>query len=665
MKAKPGDWIPGMVACGVLSGTLLASELVWGAAKGQPRAWLYLAAVAGLQVGGAMLAGAALGRVARSLGVAGTYAAGLWLGVESWIRMSVSMGAVFAVGAILSLAWALHRRDSSAPDWVWGLRWGTALSLAFGWWPLVSNSLAMSRSGTVASAVLVFGAVLAGFVVVARGFPALAFRDLGLAALVLLVGGGSMAGAKHILREGGKNTGTTMPVRAKGPNLIVLMLDTVAAQHMSTYGYGRETTPELTRYLTERDRSHRYRYAFAPANWTLPSHVSLWTGRIPSEHGVHYGGGRDLREAASVSWVFPNLPSLAERLTAEGYRCEGLIGNPYLSRVKGLSRGFAAFQLVQSPQILTGSGDRIRRWLLPTAFGEVGRPYATASRVADHLLTAADGCEEGGCFLFANFMDAHSPYRPQEGFRGRFGPVPGMGVEEPLLSLGPEGLAEANARYDEMIAELDAEVGRILEFLAREGLERNSWIVVTSDHGESFGGHGASGHGSSLYNDQLRIPLIVIPPIGESLPRFDGPVDLLDLTATLSAIGTGQQLGSGRDLRDPLQLATPRALAAEFFGRAMAGDEEKNGRLSSVPARAVVVENWKLIDHDERYELYHLPTDPEERLEQSAESPARVSAMTALLPPLEAGDDASVVLPLTETEAEQLRALGYLGGNPD
>jgi arylsulfatase A-like enzyme len=216
-------------------------------------------------------------------------------------------------------------------------------------------------------------------------------------------------------------------------------------------------------------------------------------------------------------------------------------------------------------------------------------------------------------------------------------------------------------RYDEEIASLDAELGRLFEGLAARGVIDRAWIVITSDHGEAFGEHGTVNHGSSVYNEQIRIPLIVVPPAGIEIPARPGAVSLLDVPATLAAVAGEPPLGAGIDLREPPRAEDPPA-RAEFFGnpaQAEPGLLRRWGALWNTPARAAVWRDRKLVELSGRRELYDVTADPAESDDLSGRRAAEVERLAALLPPLSASP-APPGSSLAPEQREALRALGYL-----
>jgi tetratricopeptide (TPR) repeat protein len=237
------------------------------------------------------------------------------------------------------------------------------------------------------------------------------------------------------------------------PSVLLVTLDTTRADAMGPTPAG-DATPAFTA-LASRGQSFRYAYATAPE--TLPSHASIMTGLYPAGHGVHENGRR----------LPGSHPVVAERLKGAGYRTAAFVSSFVLARRFGLTRGFDLYD----------DG-------LP-AGGVERSSVATAERVLAYLDTAG----EGRLFIWVHFFDPHAPYEPAEPFRSRFADRPYLGE----------------------IAAMDAQLARVVErFEARVTGPRA--IVVVSDHGEGLGDHGESQHGNLLYQSTMRVPLVLVGP---------------------------------------------------------------------------------------------------------------------------------------------------------
>jgi arylsulfatase A-like enzyme len=356
--------------------------------------------------------------------------------------------------------------------------------------------------------------------------------------------------------------------------------------------------------------------------------------------------------------------TLAEVLRSAGYATAGVFANVHLGTTRGLERGFDVYFQPPKSRPLFLLAEKMRARLVPWLLPEAAKPYPPATTIAEEVLRFVDAAATKPWFVMANFMEAHQPYAARAPHAGRFGG--NRSWKPPVLARADDSVERkllARDRYDEELASLDAQVARLLaELEGRDALAR-TWVVITSDHGEAFGERGTVNHGSSVYNEQVRIPLIVVPPEGVMLPDRAGAVGLLDVASTLAAVGAdGDRLGTGNDLREPPRDGDEPA-RVEFFGNpSQAGTDVLNrwGLLWNTPARAVVWNDTKLVERGGRSELYDLGRDPGETDDLSQKLPASTGALEPLLPPL-TESSAGARHTLTADEREALRALGYLG----
>jgi arylsulfatase A-like enzyme len=344
--------------------------------------------------------------------------------------------------------------------------------------------------------------------------------------------------------------------RQGSPNVLLVVLDTVGASHLSSHGYGRPTSPTLDELAA---RGIRFDRARATSSWTLPSHASMFTGRWPHE--------------LSAGWFTPldgTVTTLAEFLGARGFATAGFIANSwYCASDSGLARGFTVYQDHAFPRLTAFKTavlvDRfIEGTLAMERFLETWLEFDLFRPVVDHLWrhlklnrkeSAALNREfltwlsqrkepQRPFFAFLNYYDAHYPYEiPESGIR-RFGSRPRNNREanwmRDWLLLVQSGPSEHQVRfardsYDDCIANLDEQLGCLIDELERRAVLERTWVIVTSDHGESFGEQpGIFWHGTSLYQPQLHVPLLIIPPSGGPQPRrITETVSLRDLPATI------------------------------------------------------------------------------------------------------------------------------------
>jgi arylsulfatase A-like enzyme len=443
------------------------------------------------------------------------------------------------------------------------------------------------------------------------------------------------------------------------PDVFVLVLDTVRADHLSLYGYGRETTPELAQIIRSRPNAAVFPRAFANGAWTVPSHASLFTGRLPNEHGAHFSLKGDVR----LSFGIPDyVPTLAEGLEQAGYATLAGYANHWLRSMSGMGRGFDRYLRASDRDELPFVGEALRQLLLPGVLWEAAKGCARASDVNSTLLSMVEPWKAGPnpLFVFANYVDAHGPYAPPLPFHGRFAPWSRAEPSEHLaLSQSNERRAQLMARYDEEIAYLDHELGELFRALERLGIASSSWIFLTADHGEAFGEHGVLEHGTTVFDEVVRIPLIVLPPEGVTLAVTDAPVSLVDVAATVAAIAGFELGGPGRDLR-ALGATATHPTTIEFYGDPVKA--ATLGALARRPARAVVLGRHKLIAYSDSVQLFDLDADPGENVDLARALPHLVEHLKAFLP--EFGDPTF----LTDGDGptpealDALRGLGYAGG---
>ncbi len=384
------------------------------------------------------------------------------------------------------------------------------------------------------------------------------------------------------------------PLPAPGsPNVLLIVLDTVAADHLSLHGYSRPTCPTLEELA---QRGVRFGRAQATSSWTLPSHASFFTGRWPHE--------------LTAGWFTPldaTHPTLAEYLASRGYATAGFVANlPYCGADTGLERGFTRYHDYIFPGLSAFRPTSLVGWpveglraihhylwdhlgldvfpeFLQLFYGGNRKPATAINHEFLNWLSSRRQPERP-FFAFLNFIDAHYPYMLPDSSVSRFGGKPRDKHEKDLiddwqawdkLRLSARDVALARDAYDDCIADLDEQLGRLIDGLERRGILERTWLIVTSDHGESFGvPHNDFGHGTSLYQPQLHVPLIIVPPAGggrgcaspaprvvpETVSLRDLPatvVDLLDLEAGAPFLGAS--LARLWDCPDPGGTADPAA----------------------------------------------------------------------------------------------------------
>ena len=370
------------------------------------------------------------------------------------------------------------------------------------------------------------------------------------------------------------------------PNLVLISLDSVRADALGAYGArlahapDESPTPHLDRLAAQ---GVVYTEARATTSWTLPSHVSLFTGLPEIAHAVE-------QDAERIPDV---LPTLAEELQRAGYRTAGIYSGPYLDPRFGFGRGFARYERGYGAELEAASSElevarqrlatldaerepervrvaRERVGQAETALEAASHRDVSAARVTElalqELARAAD--DERPFFLFVHHFDAHYDYRPPEEFLRRIDPR-GTASSAPCDATvsDPRAVASCRLRYQAEVAWLDAEVGRLLDGLARQGLDGNTLVAVVADHGEEFLEHGALGHRRTLFEEVLRVPVIVRPPgaATSGSVRTD-PIALHELHAELLA-ELGLATGAPRPAAPIARLVRPAYAELELAGR--------------------------------------------------------------------------------------------------
>ena len=324
------------------------------------------------------------------------------------------------------------------------------------------------------------------------------------------------------------------------PNVLLIVMDTVQADHLAVYGYERDTTPNLRELASD---SMVYTEAMSASDITLTSHASLFTGMYPSWHGAYC----DPQNAAYGRALSSAYPTLAELLHRGGYQTTGVAANLYLRADFGLERGFDRFNIPRPVPVLAAENGymlrhRHRRGLsLVFDTAQFDRLYAMGEDINAALFAELSEPSRPGApvFTFVNYMDAHFPYLPPAPYDVRY---PGrrwgmtqddLEVEQKTLVTGDNGAADYRphcvSQYDGGIAYEDQQIGDVVRWLKRRGAYDNTMIVVTSDHGEAFGERHRVGHANSPYQNLLHVALMVKYPRQAHRGKEDGPVSLDDV----------------------------------------------------------------------------------------------------------------------------------------
>ena len=443
------------------------------------------------------------------------------------------------------------------------LAFGVAMTPPARVWPTIGGGLAVAGFvflACLSQLLLIRGLMLVACVVLAAGIARvltprlLRRRESFLKAVrwtapvmaMLLIGIAAASFARPALRKETGQTPTTVP-SASLPNVLLIVLDTVRADHLSLYGYNRDTTPNLARLAKQGVRFDR---AHSSAPWTLPSHATIFTGRWPHELKIETVGRLD-----------STYPTLAEFLGGRGYATAGVVANQFFCGYEtGLDRGFATYRdfQVTPGEVLRSSSVG---WLASKAFTRLqdevsarltSQKAAVFSRHHDRkpadevnreFLDWLGGVKGRPFFAFLNYFDTHSPYFPPATFTKHFGVVPKSRAEANLVRdwwmyrTKPHTAEEIRLMvdsYDDCLAAQDEQIGLLFDQLRQRGVLENTLVIITADHGEEFGEHGQFIHGYSLYESATRVPLLIVAPSGVPKDQVvNDSVSLRDLPATV------------------------------------------------------------------------------------------------------------------------------------
>jgi arylsulfatase A-like enzyme len=302
--------------------------------------------------------------------------------------------------------------------------------------------------------------------------------------------------------------------------VVLVSIDTLRPDHLGCYGYSRPTSPEIDRF---REEAVLFREAVAQAPSTLASHASMFTSLLPAHHGA------SMRYRSAVR---PDVPILAEILRGAGFATASFNGGGQLHRVWGLDRGFDVYESYADADDEEVLGDDTFHERLAAA-----TPWLESVR-------------EKPFFLFLHTYEVHHPYTPsperlalmEKGYKGRLPPEISVRLIKRINSgrkpLRPGDLEHIIATYDAEISSADAGFGELVALLRRLGRYDSSVIVLTSDHGEAFGERGrVAWHGDTLYDEQIRIPLIIRLPGGRFSGRTIEPqVRSIDIAPTILSL---------------------------------------------------------------------------------------------------------------------------------
>jgi len=416
--------------------------------------------------------------------------------------------------------------------------------------------------------------------------------------------------------------------------VVLISIDTLRRDHLSLYGYRRRTTPGLEAFARE---AVVFEDAVSTSSWTLPAHASLLTSTYPGVHGA----------TSSKVGLSPEWPGLPRLLRDAGYFTQAMVTHVYLSKEYGMGEGFER-----------------HRYL----------PETRAEEITDQAIHFLEGRGDSDFFLFLHYYDPHWHYDPPAPYDRAFDPsyegeTTGIWWDFKELdadSIDPKDLHHIQALYDGEILYTDRQIERLFQEMKRIEVFENALVVVTSDHGEEFLDHGRWEHQKTLYEEQLRVPLVIKFPRGVSRPRrVSQQVSLVDVAPTvLEALEVpapptfeGRSLlaaARGRDREDDAREVWAETEHTIDGSRKIAVRRGARGKKTIFSRREGELE----------IELFDLGRDPREteRLDERASRSALEGRIAAYLAAVEArrqGKGRSPEVVLDPEDLERLRSLGY------
>ncbi len=444
------------------------------------------------------------------------------------------------------------------------------------------------------------------------------------------------------------------------PKRVVLyVIDTLRKDHVSAYGYEKQTTPAFDRIARQGVLFER---AVAASSWTQPSMASLFTSTYPLVHHVNKAPSGQV----SMAVLPPDLVTIPELMKQEGYKTHAVSSQPWISAVSGFDQGFDGFELVSD--------------MLDAR---------EAEKVMDRAIKWMSSSSDDKFFLYIHVMGPHWPYNPPDEARHRFTSSRVSEVRDffegkdyheqydilngkakSAFASDPALLAELVALYDEDAAFSDRQLARLWKALEQKGMQEDTMLIVCSDHGEEFLEHGGFLHGFNLFAESTDVPLLIYyPPLGKGLRRGT-VVSLIDVLPTLAdLLGVDPpEPSQGKSLL-PVVLSgqeTKSRLSELVSGIPHHTPREAGqGRVKLNTTGHSLIYRPEDENKDVRSWLFDIKSDPLEQSDLSAENPRLAEELTGKLLEMEYENLKIEVPPakhrkIPPDHERQLKALGYL-----
>jgi arylsulfatase A-like enzyme len=327
----------------------------------------------------------------------------------------------------------------------------------------------------------------------------------------------------------------------KKPNVILISIDTLRADHLSCYGYSRETTPNIDRLAED---GTIFLKNYSTGVWTPPGHASMLTGLYIHEHGVY-----DDRRLSK------DIPTIATILKENGYHTAGFVNNSQVGELVGFEKGHDVFEEVWRGISPRSIAERLIKGIYRKVKASLDLEDMGAKKTCILFNKWLESLElpKNSFYAFLHFIEPHNPLSPPRGFKKKFlGEESHDGIrmekikkiaDNPLicyiedLDPGDKEIQYIKDLYDGEISYIDSRIGWLVNLLKEKGCYDNTLIIITSDHGEHFGEYGMWSHVASLYKEVLHVPLIIKFPAGtEIVKEVTQHTQLIDIFPTVMEI---------------------------------------------------------------------------------------------------------------------------------
>lgn len=408
------------------------------------------------------------------------------------------------------------------------------------------------------------------------------------------------------------------------PNVVLIVIDTLRADHLSTYGYKKNTAPFIDSVAGQ---GIVFKNAFSTSSWTAPATASIFTSLYPFQHGVLTGlaVGKSLK--IEINSIPEEIETVTEVLNKNGYATYGISDNINICNAQGFTQGFDKFKRLPYPNNKKIDG-LLEKW-------------------AEEIMSKKK------YFLYLHFNDPHEPYHPRD----------------PWYEAKEGKIQDVVARYDSEIGYLDA---RIKTLYRKFGWDKNTLLIITADHGEGFLEHKKKAHGNSLYSELIHVPLVIRFPGEDRAPRrISRNVSILDILPTLRGYLEfgGSPVDEGIDLMPVISgKSTDRGegyLFSHLIHRRWLGKEN----IRKTIYHSTIFQNWKHIVTSRdgkiiKNELFDLEKDPLERSNIFSENRDIANRLFSRFRVFEEGckkfKQVSKRMKLDKKRKEELKTLGYV-----